>query len=79
MILDTPAQIELYSLNVMRSRLKLEIAGMKGRGQTTYSLIKKRFGFKGTRLSVLIQLEYVIDEHKGLNDDEYRGSDYGDD
>lgn len=60
MILNTPEQIELYSLNVMKARLKLEIAGMKSRGPTTYSLVKKRFGFKGTRQKVLEQLEAFI-------------------
>lgn len=51
-ILDTPEQIARYSLAVLRTRLKLENAGMKGRGPSALS-VAKRMGYKGTRTTII--------------------------
>jgi len=40
----------------------LEIAGMKRRGRSAYSIIKEEFGFKGNKQRVLKQLETKLDE-----------------
>lgn len=57
--------IQLYGLKVLRSKLQLEIKGVKFRGQTAYSRIKQRFGFKGGRATVLEQLEnYIAEQEK---------------
>jgi hypothetical protein len=57
--------IQLYGLKVLRSQLQLEIKGLKSRGQTAYSRIKQRFGFKGGRASVLEQFEnYIAEQEK---------------
>lgn len=63
MILDTPEQIELFGIHSLKSRLKLEIVGMKGRGPSAYSIVKKKFGFKGNKAKVLAQLESYLLEH----------------
>ena len=53
--LTTPDQIARYRLATLRAALKLEIAGMKRRGPSVYSILKKE-GFTGTRAAVLQQL-----------------------
>ena len=49
MIADTPEEIEFYRLRALRSALKLEILGMKRKGQSAYSIIKKEFNIKGSK------------------------------
>ncbi len=61
-IYDTPEKIDSYRLKVLRGALKLEILGMKRRGPSAYSIIKKEFGFKGSKVKVLEQLESKIDD-----------------
>jgi hypothetical protein len=57
--------IQLYGLKVLRSQLQLEIKGVKSRGQTAYSRIKQRFGFKGSRATVLEQFKnYIAEQEK---------------
>ena len=57
----TGAQIDRYRVAVLRSALKLEIAGMTlSRGRTAYSTIKREFGFKGSRASVFAQLTALL-------------------
>lgn len=57
MILDTPEAIAHYRLCTLKSALKLEVLGMKrSRGPSVFSIVKKEFGFKGTKESVLNQL-----------------------
>ena len=55
MILTTPDQIARYRLATLRAALKLEIAGMKRRGRSAYSILKDE-GFTGTRAAILQQL-----------------------
>lgn len=55
MILTTPEQISTYRLAVLRSTLKLEIAGMKGRGRTALSVLRG-MGYSGNREKVLAQV-----------------------
>jgi hypothetical protein len=53
----TGHQIEAARLLTLRQMLKLEMRGMsKSRGPTAYSTLKM-MGFKGTRESVLAQLD----------------------
>ena len=60
-------QIQLFGLKVLRSQLQLEIKGLKSRGQTAYSRIKQRFGFKGGRAKVLEQFEnYIAEQEKTI-------------
>ena len=61
-MIDTPEGIEAYRILALKGALKLEIAGMKGRGRSAYSILKSEFGFKGSRQSVLDQLQKIVDE-----------------
>ena len=60
MILDKPEDIKLFRLASLRSALKLEAVGMKRRGASVYSIVKKELGFKGSKKEVLKQLENHI-------------------
>ena len=58
----TGHQIEAARLLTLRQMLKLELRGMsKSKGPTAYSTLKM-MGFKGTRESVLSQLDAWRDE-----------------
>lgn len=61
----TGHQIEAARLLTLRQMLKLEIKGLsKSRGPTAYSTLKM-MGFKGTRDSVLAQLDAWRDSFLG--------------
>ena len=61
----TGHQIEAARLLTLRQMLKLEMRGMsKSRGPTAYSTLKM-MGFKGTRDSVLAQLDAWRDSFLG--------------
>lgn len=62
MILDKPEQIAAWYLLSWRSRLQLEIKGLKFKDGSTYAFLKKRYGFKGNRQSVLEQFEAKLRE-----------------
>ena len=51
-----PQEFELYALLQIKSALKLEVAGMKHSRGSAYAKVKKDFGFKGNKQSVLKQL-----------------------
>ena len=61
--LTTTDQIETFRLITLRSALKLEIKGMKGRGQSAYKILKG-MGFTGLRQSVLEQVTDEIEWRK---------------
>lgn len=56
-VYDTPEAIDQFRLRALRSALKMEIFGMKRRGQSAYSIIKQEFGLKGNKKKVLEQFE----------------------
>lgn len=62
--LDTPEQIDMFRFLSLKSALKLECLGMGRRGQSAYSIIKQEYGFKGSKKSVLEQMEQIIKEFK---------------
>lgn len=64
-IIDTPQEIANYRLLVLHKRLKLEISGIKFKGPSTATIIKKEFGLKGKNASILTQYEAILRE-KGL-------------
>ena len=64
MTADTPKQIALFRLLSLRGALKLEILGLKKRGQSVYSILKQEYGFKGNKQSILDQLQVKIEELK---------------
>ena len=62
--LETPTQIDRFRAHALKVALKLEILGMKRHGRSAYSIAKRDFGFKGSRKSVLSQLETMLAELK---------------
>lgn len=55
----TPEDIAFVRVLALKGALKLETLGMKGR-VSAYAIVKREFGFKGNKASVLAQLtEYV--------------------
>jgi len=59
-VYDTPEAIDQFRMRALRSALKMEIFGMKRRGQSAYSIIKQEFGLKGNKQKVLEQFEKLI-------------------
>ena len=60
--LTTPEQIAYYRLLTLRQGLEMEIKGFRlCRGRTCYSIVKKEFGFKGSKKKVLQQLIDLMD------------------
>lgn len=53
-----------FQLVSLRARLKLEIRGMTCHGPSAYTVLKKHFGFSGSRPKVLEQLEQKIQKIK---------------
>lgn len=51
-------------LIALKGALKLEVVGMKNRGMSAYQIIKKEFGFKGSKKAVLEQLTNYIDSNQ---------------
>jgi hypothetical protein len=45
-VLDTPAQINAFRLLALRGALKMESVGMKRRGPSALTLVKKETGIK---------------------------------
>ena len=60
-IIGTPDGIKFAQLCARKGALKLEILGMKRRGRSAYSICKKAYGLKGSRESVLAQLQTMVD------------------
>ena len=63
LVLDTPEQIDLFRFLALRSALKLECLGMRGR-TNAYATVKTEFGLKGNRKAVLEQMEEIIKQIK---------------
>lgn len=52
----------------LRGALKLETLGMTRRGRSAYSIVKERFGFRGSKRRVLEQLEAHIEALRAVRD-----------
>jgi hypothetical protein len=63
----TPEDINLVRMATLKSALKLEIAGLKRRGRSVYSIIKEEFGLKGNKKTVLFDFENLIEQKKDEN------------
>ena len=55
--LTTPSEIDNARRLTLRQMLRLEIKGIKRSGRSAYSILKSDYGYKGTRESVLAQLD----------------------
>ena len=64
MIADNPYKIDLYALLSLRAALRMEVAGLKGRGKTAYAIAKQELGIKGNKQKVLDQVNQMIQSMK---------------
>ena len=64
MIADTAYKIELYALLSLRAALRMEVAGLKGRGKSAYAIAKQELGVKGNKQKVLDQVNQMIQSMK---------------
>jgi hypothetical protein len=62
MMLTQPSQILLFRMKTLRSGLKLEIKGLRRNGRSFCTIIKKEWGLKGSRESVLEQFDAIINQ-----------------
>jgi anion-transporting ArsA/GET3 family ATPase len=59
-VCDTPEKITAFRLLALRSALGLEIKGLKRRGQSVFSIVKREFSLKGSKQSVYDQFEALL-------------------
>jgi hypothetical protein len=63
----TGESIEIQRQMTLRQALKLETLGMsRSRSPSAYALVKKEFGFKGSKRRVLEQLTAHLNDTYGL-------------
>jgi hypothetical protein len=61
-VVDTPDGIAFFQMCARRGALKLEISGLgRSRGRTAYSICKEVYNLKGSRQSVLAQMDALVD------------------
>ena len=66
---ETTIQVPMITLITLRAGLHAEMRGMRlTRGQSCGAIIKSRFGWKGSKASLLAQLNEVIAEAGGPAD-----------
>ena len=63
----TPENINFVRMATLKSALKLEIAGLKRRGRSVYSIIKEEFGLTGNKRAVLADFTKLIEQKKNEN------------
>jgi hypothetical protein len=61
MIFDTPESIAFAQLAARKGALSLELKGLKRNGRSAYSICKSEYGLKGSRESVLRQMQALVD------------------
>lgn len=74
-VADTPDSIAMFQLLARRGALHLECLGMKRRGRSAYSICKQVYGLKGSKQSVLAQLNAMVDAILHRASDDARASD----
>ena len=63
----TPENINFVRMATLKSALKLEIAGLRRRGRSVYSIIKEEFGLRGNKRTVLADFKKLIEQKKDEN------------
>lgn len=58
-VLDSPEKIFHYRLASLRGALKLEMLGMKRKGQSAFAELRK-LGYKGTKAAILVSVEQSL-------------------
>jgi len=59
-VVDTKDGIAFARLAALKGALKLETLGMKRRGPSALSILKREYGYKGSRAKVLAAVEADI-------------------
>lgn len=60
-IIASPEHIAYLRRLTLLKALKLELKGMRRRGPSVYSIVKKEYGFTGTKQAVYDQLKELHD------------------
>ena len=60
----TPENIDFIRMATLKSALKLEIAGLRRRGRSVYSIVKEEFGLRGNKRTVLADFKKLIEQKK---------------
>jgi hypothetical protein len=60
----TGAGIDFFRMVSLRGALRMEVAGMSRRGQSAFKVCKQVYGLKGTKVEVLAQMTYQIEQAK---------------
>ena len=63
-MLNTPGSIAMFRLLSLKYRLKIELAGIKFRGGSTFAYVKREFGLKGNKQKVYDQFAEFIEQVK---------------
>jgi len=63
----TPENINFIRMATLKSALKLEIAGLRRRGRSVYSIVKEEFGLRGNKRTVLADFKKLIEQKKDEN------------
>ena len=63
----TPENIDFIRMATLKSALKLEIAGLRRRGRSVYSIVKEEFGLRGNKRTVLADFKKLIEQKKDEN------------
>lgn len=58
---------DVVRLMILVSALKLEIMGMKRKGQSAHNTLKKEYGFKGDKETVLKNSKRFLEEIKKIS------------
>jgi hypothetical protein len=61
LVLEGPEGLTFMQLIARKGALKLELRGLKRRGRSAYSICKSEYGLKGSRESVLRQMQALVD------------------
>lgn len=59
-VITNPSHIKIYRMVTLKSALKLELIGMKRKGQSVFSIIKREYNITGSKQSVLEQFGKLI-------------------
>ena len=65
-IITGKENIQAYRMKVLKSALKMELLGMKGRGRSSDSIIKSEFSLKGNKQKVFEQFEQLCNSQDGV-------------
>lgn len=65
-VITDPDMVQLASLQALKGALRLELKGMRlSRGQSAAQIVRRRFGWKGTKAHLLDKLiQHIREEEK---------------